>query len=538
MSIYNRKTAIRNLIIAIVLCIALLAASLAVCINKYLSTNPLFEDDDFAAAIANALGINARDVDQSILDKYQTLIYYADIGVDTKSMSSYAYPVVILADEFYTDLLIADELDSEKDYSDHFIACIHIIEDSSDLLLFRNLRYLSALDTTNVYNMQINAYYTQLYSSYVSAISADSVIDSICLDDLTSFNQLASLEKLEYLAVEYTGIKTLAGVDKFKNLTSLDIGCTSITSLDGIQGCTELETLMAAGLEISDVSPLAGNVKLTGLDLSSNKIEDISALSELTALEKLALSDNSIMKIDALSKLTSLKTLYISNNNDITKLDGIANATKLETLDVSDTRITSLNALEKLTELTTLSAYNSENEGLLSDIKGIKNLTKLTTLSINGNKELKSLEGLEGCTELTTLNASKCAIEDASPISKLTKATTINLSENKLTSIVDAVKGLNKLTSLNLSKNDITSISGIESAFEKDFAGTVTITDNKNLEVLKDAEGKAIDLKKVYEKATFTGLATESDKKDDTSGDTSDDTSKAADTSSSESSNG
>ena len=68
---YSRKHQRTVLIITIVLCAAVLAATLFVTINSYVNTSPLFSDQDFAQALAEQLGVSPRNLTQEMLNDYE-----------------------------------------------------------------------------------------------------------------------------------------------------------------------------------------------------------------------------------------------------------------------------------------------------------------------------------------------------------------------------------------------------------------------------------------------------------------------------------
>lgn len=516
MSIYNRKTAMRNLIIALILCAALIAGIVAVALNKYFSTNALFSDQLFAQGIAASLGCHACDIDQATLDKFESLVYYCDISMSSDYKTTNAYPVVVLGYKDYTDKIMSgDTEDYKPTEGKDYVAAVCVLSDVADLKLFTNLRYLSAFDASNIYQMNYNAYvssiYSQIYGS--SGVSFDDVVKSMKLTGLKTLDPIKTLTKLEVIALEYTDLTSLKGLDAFPNLTSLDIVNTDVTSLEGIESSAKLDTLMMGGLEITDLSALSGLSELKTLDVSSNKLTDLTTVSGLKSLEKLSLAGNEFASLKGLEELTALKTLDVSNNEKLTDISAVKDSVKMESLYVSGTKITDLSAVSGMTELTTLDASDCE----LKDISAIKNCTKLTDLNLSENK-ISDISAIASCTKLTSFVANDNEIVDISAIKSLTEATTINLSNNKIVEIVDAVTGLNKLTTLNLANNEIVSLEGLEKCWKADeFAATVTLTDNKLESITyKNSEDKEVKYSESYKKASFVGL-TVYDPKTDTS---------------------
>ena len=61
---YSKKHQKVVFIITIILCVAVLAATLLVTVSSYLNTSPMFNDQDFAKALAEQLNINALRISQ------------------------------------------------------------------------------------------------------------------------------------------------------------------------------------------------------------------------------------------------------------------------------------------------------------------------------------------------------------------------------------------------------------------------------------------------------------------------------------------
>ena len=68
---YSKKHQKVVFIITIVLCVAVLAATLLVTVSSYLNTSPMFNDQDFAKALAEQLDVNARSLTPEMLEQYE-----------------------------------------------------------------------------------------------------------------------------------------------------------------------------------------------------------------------------------------------------------------------------------------------------------------------------------------------------------------------------------------------------------------------------------------------------------------------------------
>lgn len=83
--------------------------------------------------------------------------------------------------------------------------------------------------------------------------------------------------------------------DKLLGLTELQASGLGITRLDGLEKCRNLTTLNLSTNEIQSLAPIANLFNLSHLDLSFNAITNIQALSGLFFLDVLNLDQNLIL---------------------------------------------------------------------------------------------------------------------------------------------------------------------------------------------------------------------------------------------------
>lgn len=464
---YKKKQK-RQLIVAIVCSVLVCAMLLATVIISLVHRSSLasqFRDESFATAIAQTLGLSSRySLKQEDLDRFEGLVYFCDVGVNSSTYSSYAYPVVMLCDQEYTNALLeqsdpeyeAPEDEKAPDYSDHFVVVPYLLTEAEDLNMFRNLRLLRAFDVTELNAMSSQCQTTQLYSMYglgTSPISVDALISALRLSDLTSLTQISSLTKLEQLSLCYTGITDLQGIDKFPNLTKLDTTYTALTDVTGLDTATGLRYLGLGSLNLTPKVQTADDE--TSEDTSSDasdeeKEEDEEEEKEPTfnetGLDAAALS--------LVAKLPNLVYLDITNNN-IDDLSALSVLQNVKYLSVASNPLTSLSGVENMKNLEVLHAPDC----LLTDVKALNGFSKLETLYLSNNR-LIDLSALSAATEVTYLDASDNDLTDASGVSGMTKLETLNLSKNKLTAAPDLSK-LTKVTTVNLSENELTDASGL-----------------------------------------------------------------------------
>jgi len=241
-------------------------------------------------------------------------------------------------------------------------------------------------------------------------------------------------------------IRSLKGIEYFKNITELNCRSNKLTQLD-----------------------ISKNVNLTKLHFSSNKVEQLD-ISKNTKLYELNCGSNKLKQLDISG---NVRLIYLEcRNNQLTQLD-ISKNTNLYTLDCCRNQITQLE-LSKNTKLRKVECY--ENQLTQLDISKNKRLAelacqnnKLTELDLSNNYDLKRLSfgynqltqlDISDNTKLERLYCHSCQLTKLD-ISKNTQLTILNCSNNKLdeldisknTEIEDLYCYGNRLTQLDVSEN-------------------------------------------------------------------------------------
>ena len=231
----------------------------------------------------------------------------------------------------------------------------------------------------------------------------DPVFKSYCLSNFDSDKDgKISLEEaaaVKTIDVDSENIKSLKGIEYFKNISELFCSCNQLTSLD-VSKNTELVQLFCY------------ENRLTSLDISKN-----------TGLVRLICDENQLTSLDV-SKNTELNELYC-DSNQLTSLD-VSKNTKLRLLSCNSNKLTSLD-VSKNTELNDLNCGRNQ----------------LTSLDVSKNTVLNELNC--GRNQLTSLD-----------VSKNTGLFDLNCDENQLTSL-DVSKNT-KLYGLNCGRNQLTSL--------------------------------------------------------------------------------
>ena len=531
---YKKKQK-RHLIAAIICCVlvaAIIATTVIVCLVHKKSICNDFADKDFAAAIAESMGLKSRyDLDQEDLDKYEGLVYFCSVGNDTaNNYATYAYPVVMLCDKTYTDFLIrqsqpgyeATEEEKNADYSKNYVAVPYLISDPSDINLFGNLRVLRAFDTAELSEISNNCYYTQLYATYGmgTAVSFDSVIGSCALNKLTSLEQIKSLDKLEQLSLCYTGITDLKGIENFPKLTKLDASYTQLKSVEGLSAATELSILSLNSVNTSeDVKKEEPEESAEEPEESTEEPEEsVEETSEEPAEESSEEPEESKdphgdddkakeeepdfndggLASDDLAEIAKLpKLIYLDlTNNNLSDLSALSALSGLEYISVSYNPIADLKGLENAKGLKSLYATNC----VLTDGSALNGIKTLESVNVSENK-LVNLDFLSASTGMTSLTANCNLLANADAVSGMTKLETLVLTDNKIIKAPD-LSGMTVLTAVELSENYLTDASGLENfnpnGFEdedKENPTTVSINlKSNNLRTLKLTSTRAANI--------------------------------------------
>ena len=224
--------------------------------------------------------------------------------------------------------------------------------------------------------------------------------------DRNKDGELTSGEIGEVYGIEVNGrgIKSLEGIQIFRDLRSLDASDNELTEVD-LSSNPHLVYLAIRNNKLNSLD-LSKMTDLISLVAENNQLKEIT-LPKSSTLTMISLGENQLSKIDV-TKNKELESLYINSNN--LKTINLKNNSKIRNLHSNDNKITELD-ISNLTELEFLN---------LSD-------NKLTKIDVTKNTKLEGL--YLASNELTS----------------------INLSKNKKLSFLDL--NFNKLTGLDVSKN-------------------------------------------------------------------------------------
>lgn len=276
--------------------------------------------------------------------------------------------------------------------------------------------------------------------------------------------------ELEWLKCKNEKTLDLAGLEKFSNLSQLDLNqdytVSIITGLNSLTQLANLNELSLLGDSIGDLSFLSGLMNLTYLDLRNNNITDthLTTLKELAGqslldLKTLGISDNPITSLAPLAPLVNLEYLYVENSliNDLAPLSGLLRLTELWVKHNPNDPINRISTLEPLRNLTALTDLRFENNAI--DASGLEPLSKLTNLQrlFFTNNNVVSLDALKGMAQLREIQAGHNKISDIhlTNISGLPKLEVLNLESNAVVKDLSSLATLTTLRELNLSNNQV-----------------------------------------------------------------------------------
>src|SRR6266496_1022907 len=181
----------------------------------------------------------------------------------------------------------------------------------------------------------------------------------------------ADLVNLSTIEAKGLGVTNLTGLEKCRELASLDLSGNKISDLAPIQGLAKMQYLNLADNQIEDLTPLAGIFALQYLELSRNRVKEITTLQALTNLASLYLSHNQISDIAPVVKLSKLSSLYL-DQNQIKSIQGIHQLKGLFTLSLSKNAISDLSPLSELPGLYNLFLENNQ----IRDLSALVVMTK------------------------------------------------------------------------------------------------------------------------------------------------------------------
>ena len=291
-------------------------------------------------------------------------------------------------------------------------------------------------------------------------------------NEIVDLTPLSELTNLTHVTIDANRIADLSPLDKLVNLKELDLDHNEVVGLTGLNQLTNLTSLHLYENRVVDLSPLNQLTNLEVLNLAKNRIVDLTPLNQLTNLTHLYLRGNDIIDLSPLNQLTKLTDLYLGGN-EIVDLSPLNQLTNLYMVSLEDNEIVDLTPLAALTSLNwlhlgrnaiiDLSPLNQLNLDILTlngneivDLSPLNQLTNLRKLAV-GSNEIVDVSPLNHLTNLTDLYLAANEIVDLSPLSTLTRLHWLGLENNRIEDLAPLVanSGLGEGDRLYLSGNPL-----------------------------------------------------------------------------------
>ncbi|NJB69749.1 hypothetical protein GGR42_000211 [Saonia flava] len=261
-------------------------------------------------------------------------------------------------------------------------------EITGDLRIFGTVTDLSPLSSIELLGGDLivsNASNLVSVNGLENLVSTGNVVQFISNDLLTDISALADLSVTT--AIFFIGndaLQTISGFSQTKSLNSL-LRIDNNASLETISGFHNLE-MLGTNLQITNnpvLTDLSGFSNLTSLSggqaelwLNNNdSLTDITPLSSLEMANGIVISGNAMLKeINIFNLLSSLKFVEITNNRELTSIQGFDSLTNLDWQIQIDSNIllTSITAFSNLTSVG--ERFQIRNNSVLDDFCIFNNL--------------------------------------------------------------------------------------------------------------------------------------------------------------------
>ncbi|KAL0217259.1 hypothetical protein RCL1_007840 [Eukaryota sp. TZLM3-RCL] len=193
--------------------------------------------------------------------------------------------------------------------------------------------------------------------------------------------------------------------------------------------------------------------EVTELDLSDNsELTSVDGIQLFTGLSSLYLSYSKVSNVTPLYNLSNLTELYL----DVTEVDDISPLsllTNLTDLDLNNTKVSDISVLCNLISLT----YLDLSATMVSNVSSLSNLLSLNYLDLSSTR-VSDISTLSNLLSLTYLDLSSTCVSDVSSLSILTNLTKLYLKSTNV-SDVGYLSDCSNLTTLDLSFTSICNVS-------------------------------------------------------------------------------
>lgn len=273
-------------------------------------------------------------------------------------------------------------------------------------------------------------------------------------NNISDLSPLTSLTGLWSLSAANNPIADFSPISSLSNLYTLDLINTGLTNLTPFAGLTQLYNLFISSNQVSDLTPLSNLQNLNLLDANNNNIQSLVPISQLSNLQQLSLTNNQISDIAPLSSASALLSVF-ANDNNIASIDGLSGHQTLTTLSVADNNITNLTNFKNLPQLSTL---RLSNNGLTTWPTGT-NLPSLSELLLNNNN-LSNVSFLSEVNSLGNLNLSNNPISNINTLINFPYLHTLSLGATNINN-VSFVSNYPSLVSIDVNSTSVSDISAM-----------------------------------------------------------------------------
>ena len=316
------------------------------------------------------------------------------------------------------------EIQDNEDYSTILYELNHKGITSVDIYAERQERYEDLKMFQGLEHLDVGTQSLKYYD--IGALSKLNYLS--CGDTFLQVSEMVvSPNQMQGLKLRY-GEDTTEGIEKFPNLSELDLYAYELTSIGALSQLTKLQKLSLNCDEVVDFSPVKSLSALQELSMECNQAKDVSFLSQLSQLTSLELIGTQVNNLQFLSENKGIKKLSLKRNNEIKNYEAVNELTDLEELTYSSSYAEVAPDFSKLTGLKTL------------DVSGKYDLSRINTLT-----DLESLE-------VYSFNAI-----DLAEISNLRNLQSLKLTTSTAGEIYhfEVLKDFEKLSTLDVSGSDI-----------------------------------------------------------------------------------
>lgn len=216
-------------------------------------------------------------------------------------------------------------------------------------------------------------------------------------------------------------ITDISDLAVLQNLKELNLNYNSIGDLTPLANLKNLEWLTVNTNQVSDISPLAGLDKIETIDLSNNTVSDFSALGEMEALARVTVYNTGITDADFGSFLDLLKKEQVTKldlgGNQITEFGRLAEFPKLEKAALWDSHIDDAKLRQLVDVVKGLPAFDqfALKGNQITDVTPLAELPNLRVINLNNN-QIRDISPLGSLQHLEELRIANNQITDFSPV--------------------------------------------------------------------------------------------------------------------------